>query len=101
MRSSGRIEVAETSRKKRKVHLQEGKKKSRRDQQSFRIVVTHNPAKFLFTTLKNQGAKVRRRKVIMAFAGTSLYYTSTRTQQYQVLTAVTYESVYTRYYLLL
>ena len=30
MRSSGRIEVAETSRKKRKVHLQEGKKKKQK-----------------------------------------------------------------------
>ena len=72
------------------MHLEEGKKKSKKDQQSFRIVVTHNPAEFRFPTLKNQGAKMRRRKVIMAFAGTSSYCTSTRTQQYQVLlTAVT------------
>ena len=53
------------------MNLEEGKKKKKKTScESFRIVMTHNPAKFRFTTLKNQGAKVRRRKV-EAFAGTS------------------------------
>ena len=71
------------------MNLEEGKKKKKKTScESFRIVMTHNPAKFRFTTLKNQGAKVRRRKVT-GFAGISSY--EYRTQQYQLLTAVTHE----------
>ena len=38
----------------------------------FRMVMTHNPAKFRFPTLKNQSAKVRRHK-LLPVAGTSSY----------------------------
>ena len=59
--------------------------------------MTRNPAQFVFQLSKT---KVQKSEVERLWLLLEPARTSTRTQRYQVLTAVTYESVYTRYYLL-
>ena len=106
LRSSERIEVTKKSRKNGKRHLEEenkyyGVNKKREAVSRFALSWHTEPCHISFSNSQNQGAKVRRRKV-MAFAGTSSYeysYTAVpgtnccnvRISIYQVLlTAVTY-----------
>ena len=57
---SGRVKVAKKFRKKKRKNEEAEKKKIKKTSgQFFRVVMVHNHAKFRFSTLKNQSAKVR------------------------------------------